>query len=379
MNILLIGEIYSENLGDPLLCQTVEALILEKYPDAEITRMDMSGKINGQMRYGTDGNGRSFRDGLDTLWLYSLVCRDRKLYHAFAKDHCRYIAMWCCLCRLMREHRFDVAVFAGGSVFMDYFAGVVSLIVTRLAVSGVKTVFHACGMSTLGDEDQALLCKAFRNKNVVFISLRDGYNRFCSLFPVGDKAVETYDTALNCSLLYPPAEKKTAQYGIGLIGRAEYFEEQVQLIRQLRQSHLDWKVFTNGAGYDEKAAKEILLAAGIEEAELEAYLTRRPATASELVKTVTQFERIISFRMHSQITAASFGIPCYGIAWDPKIVDFFSKLGFPENTSRHVGSLEQMRRALCGCEATIHENARKQAQISRNHLYEGIQIAIESR
>ena len=43
MKILLVGEYYSENLGDPLLCQTVEKLIAREYPGAQIIPFDMTG------------------------------------------------------------------------------------------------------------------------------------------------------------------------------------------------------------------------------------------------------------------------------------------------------------------------------------------------
>lgn len=80
--------------------------------------------------------------------------------------------------------------------------------------------------------------------------------------------------------------------------------------------------------------------------------------------------------MHSQIIAASFGIPCYGISWDNKISEFFSKLGFPQNESVHVKGLLEMQTALQGCCPEMRRNALQQAEISKNHLFEEIEAAI---
>lgn len=44
MKILLIGEVYSPNLGDGVICETVAALIKQKYPNCEIVMADLSGR-----------------------------------------------------------------------------------------------------------------------------------------------------------------------------------------------------------------------------------------------------------------------------------------------------------------------------------------------
>jgi len=44
MKILLIGEVYSENLGDGIICETVANLIKNAYPNCEIIMGDLSGK-----------------------------------------------------------------------------------------------------------------------------------------------------------------------------------------------------------------------------------------------------------------------------------------------------------------------------------------------
>lgn len=377
MKILLIGEIYSNNLGDPLLCKTVEKRILEKYPNAEIVKFDMSGRINYRDRYCSCDGFLNIRGKVDKLKLYFCLFKNKTLRDSYAKAPQRYLSMWRSLCSTLRKHHFDLAVFAGGGLLMDYFSGIIYLIIKKLSLAHIKIVFHACGMGPMSSADEYLLRKAFLEKNIVYISLRDNFSRFCEQFPTRAKVVETYDTALGCSLYDAPAEKKTAQYGIGLIYKKEFFDEQVNLIRQLIQSKVDWKAFVNGAVGDMASAKKILREAGMSGSEIEAHLANRPTTPEELVQTITQFDGILSFRLHSQIVAASFGIPCYGLVWDPKVSEFFSKLGFPQNQSSRIPPLQEILATLHSGGALMRKSALEQAEKSKCCLYEGIRVAIE--
>ena len=378
MKVLLIGEVYSENLGDPLLCGTVEHLIRQRYPDAEIVNFDMSGMVDAQHLFGEDGVSYGIRTKWDKLMLYFRVYADKTFGRVFSEDTTRYVALWCSLREVMRSHHFDLAVFAGGALFMDYFAGSIYLIAERLAKAGIPTVFHACGMGMLHADQKELLNTALCRNSVVSISLRDGYDQFLSAFSVGDKAKETFDTALNCCRFYPRSAEETADYGVGLIANENYFDQQVTLVKMFQNSKLDWKVFTNGASYDEEFALEILHQAGLSGEEIAYRMTERPTTAQELTETVTQFRNIVSFRMHSQIAAASFGIPCYGIAWDRKLQDFYTKLGFPNNVSETIISLDEIRTCLKKCEPNIYTQASDQAKISKEDLYAAMDAAIEN-
>ena len=45
MKILLIGERYSANLGDGIICETVESLLRNHYKKSEVIMADISGKL----------------------------------------------------------------------------------------------------------------------------------------------------------------------------------------------------------------------------------------------------------------------------------------------------------------------------------------------
>lgn len=373
MKILLVGEFYSDNLGDPLLCRTVEQLILREYPDAQIIPFDLTGRVSKTEYYEPQTDPMMDRV---TQW----VC-DRFLYYrraailrACEKDRKRAQRVWYRLKALQKQHRFDLVIFAGGSVFMDYFAGMINLVIRRFALKRTKILFHACGMSTLDEDAIYLLRQVLASRKVVSISLRDSYERFQSLFPTKAKVVRTYDTALNCSRLYEGAPGKTASLGIGLIDRC--YEQQLALIRYVMNRGIQWKAFTNGAVFDYAYAQKLLIDAGIPEEQLETVLIPRPEAEEELIRTVTGFERIIAFRMHCQIVAASFGVPSFGFAWDKKIAEFYDKLGFPQGCTGTTDDFDSVWQSLLQYGPEIRDRALAQGEESRKCLIGAIDQAL---
>lgn len=373
MKILLVGEYYSENLGDPLLCQTVERLIAREYPDALIVPFDLTGRISPTEYY--QPKTAPLLDRV-TQWAYDrfLYYRRAAILRAYDKDKERARRVWYSLGELQRKHHFDLVIFAGGSVFMDYFAGMINLIIRRFALSRTKVIFHACGISALDEDAIYLLGQVLRSKKVVSVSLRDSYERFRELFPVKAKVVKTYDTALNSSLLYEGAMRKTVSVGIGLIDRC--YDQQLSVIRYFMNRDISWKAFTNGSHYDWEYAAKLLIDAGIPEEKLPEYLEKRPETVQELVHMVTGYEKIIAFRMHCQIVGASFGIPSFGFAWDPKVTEFYEKLGWPQGSTVQTENFEEIERILSSYDPAIHGRVLEQAEESRKCLIGAIQNAL---
>lgn len=369
MKILLVGEYYSDNLGDPLLCQTVERLILEAYPDARIIPFDLTGRVSKTEYY--EPKTSPFWDWV-TKQVYDrfLYYRRAAIMRAYDRDKMRALRVWYRLKELQKQHRFDLVIFAGGSLFMDYFAGMINLIIRRFALSRTKVIFHACGMSTLDEDAIYLLRQVLASRKVVSISLRDSYDRFVELFPTKAKVMKTYDTALNCSRLYEGSREKKIPLGIGLIDRC--YDQQLSLIRYFLGRDIRWKAFTNGSPYDWEYAAKLLADAGIPEEQLETYLEKRPETVQELIDTVTGFEKIVAFRMHCQIVAASFGIPSCGFAWDKKIAEFYNKLGFSQGYTEGTGNFDAMWKILQQYEPEIHDRVLKQGEDSRICLIEAI-------
>lgn len=373
MKILLVGEFYSDNLGDPLLCQTVERLILREYPDARIIPFDLTGRVSETEYYQPKTSPAMDRV---TEWVHDrfLYYRRAAILRAYDRDRIRALRVWYRMKELQKKHRFDLVIFAGGSLFMDFFAGMINLIIRRCAMRRTKVIFHACGMSTLDEDAVYLLRQVLAGRNVVSISLRDSYERFAELFPTKAKVVNTYDTALNCSCLYKSNAEKKIPLGIGLIDRC--YEQQLALIRYFLGRDIRWKAFTNGSPYDWEYAAKLLNDAGIPEEKVSDYLEKRPVTVQELIDTVTGYERIIAFRMHCQIVAASFGVPSFGFAWDAKVTEFYEKLGWSQGCTARTEDFEEVERILSSYDPAIQARALEQGEESRRCLMAAIEDAL---
>ena len=157
------------------------------------------------------------------------------------------------------------------------------------------------------------------------------------------------------------------------------YDQQMMLIRALLTSNYNWKAFTNGSPYDQAYAEKLLSVAGIPTEKIGEYLIDRPETAEELVKSITGFQKIISFRMHSQIVAASFGIASFGYAWDEKVVTLYEKLGFPQGCAQKTLNLNQAEKGLLQYGEEVHHHALKQGDKSCECLISAIENVMKDK
>lgn len=334
MKVLLLGEYYSTNLGDPLLCNVVEREILNHYPNAHITPFDISGKISYDQYYLVKKYSVLQKVFIKLISNFPVLFSHSNACQVIKRDLLRYFRVVCHLDQLLKDENYDLAIFAGGSLFMNYFTSVIYAIVTRLNKKKIPVIFHSCGMSKLSDVDIKVFKKILNKKNVRYISLRDSYSKFLELFSPNTIVKETYDTAFNCSSFYCANPEKIAEYGIGVIAIEDFYLKQKEIIEYfLKYENLNWKVFTNGNKGDYDFAKKILIELGVEEKDIMNFLCARPFAPEQLIRDITGFKKIVSFRMHSLIIANAFEIPSYGFVWNEKVKEMYNKLGMVNNYS----------------------------------------------
>ena len=336
MRVLLVGDYHSRNLGDQLLCRAVEKIVVQAYEGVEIVPFDMSGKTGYDTYYEITNYSWLQRWYCRISYRAPFLCRRFALLRAVSTDLERHVRVMNKLEEVLTENVIDLAVFAGGSIFMDYFAAIINIIVKRLAKKKVPIMFHACGMSILSTESVKLIQKALKCQNVKWISLRDSYDKFCQTFKTRAVVKETNDTALYSSMYYVCSDKKHAEYGVGIMDLPEYYEAQKKIVQWFRDSKKTWKLFTNGTMSDKLVTQKLIKELSISEDHIAEY----PVNPNEFIKTVTSFEKIVSFRMHTQIVAAAFGIPVYGMIWNEKVREVFRKIGFEDNCGDPVSTID---------------------------------------
>ncbi len=237
----------------------------------------------------------------------------------------------------------DMVIFAGGGLikfrqeeFYTHFAQIIA----EADRHGVPVFINSVGVEGYDGEDECcLMLKEHINMDCVKgISVRDDI----------DLLKEKYITrhGLRVRGVFDPAVCAGEVYGakggngnvIGLnVARGKLFpdygnpqiDEEYMLdfwcgvAGLLEEKGQSWRVFTNGAGGDERFADKLMERLGHGEK------LPTPMSAEELVNNISSFSGIIAVRMHACITSYSLGIPCVSLVWNDKLRIWGDKIGSP--------------------------------------------------
>lgn len=347
MKLAVIGLYYAPNLGDAVICDCVEYLFRQAYPEAEIHVIDITGGEKFEKQQPV-----SMRTLVRQSWNLK---RDCLLTRAGISDRVYY---WKKLdadaragfYRRTAEQGYDAAVFAGGQLFMDWLGLDICGLVREFRKAGTPVYFNACGAGfSLSKEIRRQLGQALKSENVRWISTRDDRKAICGRYELPrERVIRTFDPALWSAEVYEGAAEKTPYIGLGVMqpadGRiaatARFWRD---VIRELDRRGYQWRMFCNGAIDDYHYGKYVLKKAGKDP---EKYLEPYPERPEELVRQITGFRALISFRLHSHIIAASFGIPAVALVWDDKLRFFYRGMGHEERCLTIKASGKQIADAL---------------------------------
>lgn len=363
MNILILGWYYSSNLGDAVICDCVATQLREDYPGAHVVIRDLCGRTGFPER--------------QPVTLEELI-RQRKRHRLritatkLGWDKQLFHETWCIRqdahrIRGITDGDWDLAVFAGGQIFMDDLILYARSAVQTLDRRGIPVIFNGCGTGPSYSKSlRCMLSETLHSPNVKGVTCRDGaqlLDRWCG----GKIAQPTDDPALWADHVYGVTKAADANIvGLGVMFPRSLNPERVvsfwrRTIRALEEAEIPWKIFTNGSEGDMTFARKIL--EGRED-----HLCPPPETPEALVKQIAAFRSLISFRLHSHIIAASLGIPTVAITWDQKVPRFFEKLGYPQRCLNIKAKPRQVLACLADAEKTgvdrktveaRRENARK--------------------
>lgn len=322
-NVLIIAARYSNNLGDDVIYDVVSNAC-KKARGIEPIGLSISGKRGYAENISVEPSNKDLKtvvkDYLKSTTLFSVYVKEKGAIRLRKNlDELNW-------------NDFDIIVFAGGQLFMDYFVHWIAIIVSYAEKYNKKVIFNCCGMGKLSSSSVKLLSKVLESDNICNITLRDGLNQFRTLFE-NEKVIQTIDPAINSVSVYGRRKKICRRVGFGiishkmllqnniLIAEDEYIMFIKQMIEFLEHNKREIVVFTNGAIDDYKFAQLALKSIGKER-----LLEKRPIRPGELVDIIASCEHIISFRLHSLILAASYDIPSVGLVWDLKVKSFFETI-----------------------------------------------------
>ena len=322
--ILVVGAMYSLNLGDAVICETVRRICEEEGAAVDLLDINGADKMPDYRQLGASRRSRMkcVAAGIKSHTVYKMLFRKRRYKKLDTK------------LKQFDPKAYDLVLFAGGQLFMDYFILQMDMIVQWAEQERIPVAFNCCGMGKITGFYQRILKKMLLKPNVISITLRDGKKAFEQLFAGTIPVKQILDAALDVAKYHPVEHTKKHIIGIGIIAPKDFrsncicLENQAyirmvsDILSACAASGFDCELFTNGEWADEQYCHMLAREIGCEDK-----VALRPQTAEELIATVGQYEKIVSFRLHSHIIAYSYRIPTLGIVWDEKVREFFQITG----------------------------------------------------
>lgn len=347
MKIAVVGVYYASNLGDAVICDCVSYWLKQEYPNAEINILDVEGKQEFPMQ--SSVSIRILKKRKRKLkwdyWLTEKGIKDKVYYWneldvAQRQDFYDEVA----------EREYDIVVFAGGQMFMDWLSVDVCEFLKRFEQKKIPVFFNACGVGfAISEKIRKLLSDCLQNENVKLISSRDDVHLIEKRYLKGKRnAILTYDPALWTKEVYQVEKSQSEYVGLGIMFCESEDIKKVtqfwmQMIQLLEKQHIKWKMFCNGAIEDYNYGCYVLEQMHLNVSE---YICEYPKTPKELVCQISEFSGLISFRLHSHIIATSLDIPAVALVWDEKVRFFYQHLGHEERCKTVYDSEESVFKAF---------------------------------
>lgn len=377
--ILVIGEHFSENLGDGVICQSVEFLIKKTFPDSELILSDLSGRLDFMNEYKGQEQFPGRAKYLISKWTHRALNRNTFLYTLYVHGRLTRAAN----IKEKSDQEYDLAVFAGGQMFMDYFSLPIHRHMEYLAKHKTPTLFNACGMGRIKSTFlQKRLQQALNHPNIDSISVRDHIDQLNEkLLDTDIQATQSHDCALWSKEAFNIHKKESNVIGLGVISLNNKKDRKViklytDIITELNNKGIEWELFCNGSFDDYELALKIAQLLNYDESAI----AKRPLNPTELVQTIANYRSIISFRLHSHIIAVSLDIPTVAITWDNKVDFFFENIDRSDRVFQYDTPFQAVLTKLFEAEQTGYDNELISAQKEECHsnLAESIALALEN-
>lgn len=349
MKILIIGELYSDNLGDGIIFDNIKRL-LESYLNKSKIEIDFA-DLSCRKGYSEEkSNVKHENINILKKMIHKSEYITYKIQDIKKKKYIKFVC---------NKKRYDIAIFAGGQLIMPYFTFQIYNFVKYLSKKGTKIIFNACGVSKINSLIlQYKMKKALNDRNVIQITSRDDVNKIKQKYVKSctNKVEKTYDPAIYTNETYNIKKKDNSEViGLGIMNVASIPKKELmdfwkETIDKLNEKGYKWQMFCNGNKEDYEFACECLNTFGIEKNN--EIIADRPNRPKKLVEIIAQYNSIISFRLHSHIIAYSLDIPTVAIIWDEKVKIFFKDLQLEERCFK----IEEGKKAIDKLVSIINEN-----------------------
>lgn len=357
--IVVVGDLSSTNLGDPLLTHCckyiVEKVLGDK--DVPVVLFDIAGRKTVSSQTGSEPPSTVIRKATQNEDIKNDL---KSLVKWFVKDKKVFIS---------RLNQIDIDdtifVIAGGALISSslFYALRLHKIVYEAKKHGGRVIFNSVGIEkSIHNFGLAkYIVRGFlKRKEVVAFSTRDHIEDIPYLTKRSEFYKQTPDPGLFASEAYNVNRKDSQLIGLSVISYQAYRSvipndkraENVtpdylisywsSIIGHLQKMNLDFRILTNGGKADYNMAKKLVAALNLDESK---YLLPLPQTPIELVNHLSMFKMVIAHRLHACIISSSLNIPIIPLVWSDKVKVFAEMIGnqfatWPEQ--EEVASFDQV-------------------------------------
>lgn len=334
--ITIAGEIYSTNLGDGLIYESLGYLFRRQEPSATIQALDISGRSHWQT---------ASKPPLKTKFTALGRLITPKLYRwinvlQFGIQYLTQLEE--CWKRILAQT--DLLVIGGGQLLMDNYLDFPFklLLLFRLA-NQLGIPIHIVGVGVGGNWSRT--GKSWAEKVVhsaLSISVRDfvSQDNLRQIFQRPDVS-RTADAAFWAEEVYGripnPQEQKI---GLGVLNFADFKAHDIstrlvtarqwlaywqKIVAETGGKGLPVEIFTNGNLLDEEFAWKVYR--GHSSGMQQLRKAERPTLPRALAHRISGYRAVIAARYHANILAAVYRVPALGFIWDNKVRYLYQSIG----------------------------------------------------
>lgn len=330
--VIIAGEIWSPNLGDGVIAESLRFLLQRAEPDICVQFLDISGRY-------ASGRGSAHSSPTKGMSFVKAYIRKKS-----ALSLLRNVVKWPifttqCVPRWSSQiSGADALIIGGGQLLMDNalsFPLKINL-VSRIGSSFEKDIlFASCGV---GQDWSFVASRLFRHalSPAVDITVRDNLSiqRLQELIP-GITVSLCPDPAIWSADIYGRNERVAGSLiGLGLmdvdsvnrrnrnnLSREQLTDFWLRVAKRLYERGLEFEFFTNGSSYDYDFGRHLL--GSMAAHSIPCSLVTRPTRPRELAQCISHYAAVIASRLHAHIIATSYRIPSVALVWDEKVRAFF--------------------------------------------------------
>lgn len=347
MTVIVIGDISSTNLGDPILTLSAEHIVNRmktQYGNIDNVKVfDIAGRVGKKIPI------EEKMCKIDSA-LYEQSKSEKQILDEYRSANFRSFIKWILkekkifrnrLISVVEKNDDNVFVIAGGALLSRslFYAIRLNEIVRVAHEIGGKVIFNAMGIEKCSTFafSRFLTKKFLAKKEVVAFSTRDHVEDVPMLTSRDDFKKQIADPGIWAAEAFNIQKKESDIVGIGTISLEAYksilsedkraenvtvqslFEFWYCITQSLDEKGQKWKMFTNGGAKDCRMAYSFLNQYGYS---VDDHLLIPAENPEELVEQISQFKAIAAHRLHALIIATSLYIPVVPLVWSNKLVKF---------------------------------------------------------